>query len=77
MSSPNSYPEDRKTPPYVFLLRIPAGLRLVVALKEGDKAQKTTLKLLEDTQDIMPLRTHNELHERYDRFVVTALYTGN
>ncbi|EED82304.1 predicted protein [Postia placenta Mad-698-R] len=36
-------------------------------LKRGDKAQAATLKILEETAEIMDRRTHDTLQQQYDR----------
>ncbi|KAH9911847.1 uncharacterized protein B0H18DRAFT_1058322 [Fomitopsis serialis] len=53
--------------PSVLLIKVVGPLVPFVILRQGDKAQALTLKLLEETHDIMDESLHNELQSRYER----------
>lgn len=45
------------------------------ALKRGDRAQASTLNMLEDTSDIMEKGMHNILQNGFDKYVVSSAYS--
>ncbi|KAH9920131.1 uncharacterized protein B0H18DRAFT_612659 [Fomitopsis serialis] len=57
---------SQKQSQFILFSVIPASFRASSMLKEGDKAQRVTLKLLEKTQTYMDKPLHNRLHQRYD-----------
>ena len=51
----------------VLLVNIVGPFYPSIIVRQGDKAQKLTLQLLEETQGVMPEKTHTGLQEQYDR----------
>ncbi|KZT71752.1 hypothetical protein DAEQUDRAFT_736573 [Daedalea quercina L-15889] len=52
----------------IFRIKLTGPLRDSAALKEGDRAQAATLRLLRDNEDIMDQPEHNALHHKWDRY---------
>ena len=62
--------EKTKAGPLVLLVKVARSpLQCVpsVVLRQGDKALALTLKLLEETQDIMEEHMHSSLQTQYDQ----------
>jgi len=50
----------------LLLFKVPKTIRAAALLKEGDKAQAATLRLLEKSEKYMDKHVHDDLRQKYD-----------
>lgn len=69
MSQASTSVSSGKKPSVLVFLKLPVGFKAATLIKEGDKAQKISLQLLEETADSMEECLHDDLHMEHDRYV--------
>ena len=56
---------DATTRPFLLIVEVFGHIMPSILLRQGDKAQALTLRLLEETQDIMDENIHGGLRSNY------------